>query len=116
MDRIDNQMDPELKRKLDLLQDVPPRKRSDIARGRALFLNQAAKLASQPVSGANKMRRKKWLAKIPNAFNSGKEKLPVMGTVTAIVLALALLLGGTGGTVYASQSSLPENYYIRSKP
>ena len=30
-----------------------------------------------------------------------------MGTVTAIALALALLFGGTGGTVYASQSSIP---------
>lgn len=107
MDRLDDQMDPELKHKLDLLQEVPPRKRSDVTRGKALFLNQAVKLASQPVSGAQKMRRKKWLAKIPNALNTGKERLPVMGTITAIVLALALLLGGTGGTVYASQSSLP---------
>ena len=107
MDRLEDQMEPELKQKLDLLQDVPPRKRSDIARGKTLFLNQAVKLESQPVSGVNKLRRNKWLAKRPNPSNTGKERLPVMGTVTAIVLALALLLGGTGGTVYASQSSLP---------
>jgi len=103
----EDELDPDLKQKLDQLRHVPQRGTSDAARARAVFLNKAAQIAEQPVSGAPNLRHKKWLGKQPNALKTGKEKLPVMGTVTAILLALALFFGGAGGTVYASQSSLP---------
>ena len=106
MDRFDD-LDPQLKKKLEKLQEVPPRTERDILRGKALFLNKAVNIASQPVTGLQKWRRKKWLGKKPDPALTRKERFPVMGTVTAIVLALALLFGGTGGTVYASQSSIP---------
>ena len=106
MDHFD-ELDPELKKKLEPLKEVPPRNPQDAVRGKAVFLNQAAKLAQQPVTTGRKWRRNRWLGRNVRPIFTKKEKLPVMGTFTAIALALALLLGGTGGTVYASQSSIP---------
>ena len=45
MDRFDD-LDPQLKKKLEKLQEVPPRTKKDISRGKALFLNSGCKIGS----------------------------------------------------------------------
>jgi len=95
-----DEMDSNIKRKLDNFKQIPERNPQIVARGKANFLRQAVSLkADQRQSG--------W---INNLFptNSSKERLPMLKPIMAIILVITILLGGTAGTVYAAQSSLPD--------
>ena len=95
-----DELDSNMKRKLDNLKQVPERNPQVVARGKANFLRQAVSLkADQRQSG--------W---INNLFptNSSKERLPMLKPIMAVILVITILFGGTAGTVYAAQSSLPD--------
>jgi hypothetical protein len=93
--------DPKIEKLLEPLQPVPPRDRLAAVQGRGRFLAQAATLRNtQPIP-----RRQGRLAMLFSpSFLYRKEKFAMLAT---IIVVLALLFGGTAGTAYAAQSSLP---------
>lgn len=106
---LNNETDPELIRKLSVLKKVDPiRDPERAAKGRALFLQESAEVA-QTVSFQEKRRHKNWNQKGPSQFfMRRKERAPMLSTITSILLAVSIFLGGTGVTVAAAQSSLPD--------
>jgi hypothetical protein len=93
--------DPKIEKLLEPLRPVPPRDRLAAVQGRGRFLAQAATLRNtQPIP-----RRQGRLAMLFSpSFLYRKEKFAMLAT---IIVVLALLFGGTAGTAYAAQSSLP---------
>jgi len=93
--------DPKIEKLLEPLRAVPPRDRLAAVQGRGRFLAQAATLRNtQPVP-----KRQARLAMLFSpSFLYRKENFAVVAT---IIVVLALLFGGTAGTAYAAQSSLP---------
>ncbi len=97
----DHQDNQDIESKLSLLQEVPERNADQAAAGRAKFLARAEALraagARTPVPGSRRQRvpaaRKRWLP-----------------ALAGILTALLLALGSVGGTVYASQGSLPDDF------
>ena len=89
----------EIENRLDELKDVPVRDPRQAARGRAIFLSEAAKYG-QAVSPGAKVRQKGWTFLI-----NRKEKF-AMNALISLVLATALILGG-GATAVAAQDDLP---------
>jgi hypothetical protein len=100
-----DKIDPVLKNVLDDLKNIPPRDTQAASRGRANFLAQVASLR-QAVSRQADQRHNKWINTVFPLFQR-KERLPVLNTLFAVILALTVFFGGTGGTVYAAQGSLP---------
>jgi len=98
-------MDPKLKDAFNDLQNIPPRDPQAAAHGRANFLKQAA-VSRQAVSRQADQRHNRWNNIFFPMFVR-KERLPVLNTLFAVVLALTVFFGGAGGTVYAAQDSLP---------
>jgi hypothetical protein len=86
-------LDPELKEWLDELLPIEPRDPQAAARGRARFLSQA-------VSFDPNTRQTGWKLKLFRREVS-------MNAILSVALALALLFGGSGATVYAAQDALP---------
>jgi hypothetical protein len=101
MNKPNDKFDPRLESLLDELQDIPARDPKRAAQSRARFLSQAVAIREEAVSPNPILRLREWLDKI----NEPKEFK--MTTLVSIVTILGLLMGGTGGTVYASQDSLP---------
>ncbi|MBT3313659.1 MAG: hypothetical protein HN390_03505 [Anaerolineae bacterium] len=101
MNNPKDKIDPRLETLLDDIQDVSARDPKRTAQGRARFLSQAVAIREEAVSPNPILRLREWLDKIkePKEFK--------MTTLVSIVTILGLLMGGTGGTVYASQDSLP---------
>ena len=102
MNKPDNKIDPRLKAMLDELNDVPARDPRLATNGRARFLSQAVATRNQAVPFAPISRLREWLDKT-------KLKEFKMTTLVSIITILGLLMGGTAGTVYASQDSLPND-------
>ncbi|MCF6277181.1 MAG: DUF5667 domain-containing protein [Anaerolineales bacterium] len=100
MTNPEEKIDPRLEALLDELRDVPSRDPQLAARGRAHFLSQAVAIREQAVSPNPILRLREWINKIkqPKEFK--------MTTLVSVITILGLLMGSTG-TVYASQSSLP---------
>jgi hypothetical protein len=101
----DKEMDPKLRYLLDELQNVPPRDPAAAIRGRANFLKQASVMRSS-VSRRQENRRNGWIRTIFPVFPIKEHR--VMNAVLTVVLAVVIFFGGTGTTVYAAQSSLPD--------
>ena len=101
MNKPNNEIDPRLKTMLDELDSVPARDPKLASSGRARFLSQAVTIREEAVSVPFILRLRKWLDK----FNKPKEFK--MTTFVSIIAILGLLMGGSAGTVYASQDSLP---------
>jgi hypothetical protein len=99
-------VNPDLKNAFNDLQNVPPRDLQAASRGKANFLQQAA-VYRQSVSRKADQRRNRWSSTIFPLFQR-KERLPVLNTLIAVVLAIAVFFGGAGVTVYAAQDSLPD--------
>ena len=102
MNKDTNKIDPRLENLLDELHDVPARDPKRVAQGRARFLSQAVVIREEAVSLSSILRLREWLDK-------NKPKEFKMTTLVSIITILGLLMGGTGGTVYASQDSLPND-------
>jgi Domain of unknown function (DUF5667) len=100
MNPRDDSLDPRLQDKLNRFKATPARNAQAAARGRANFLARAEPLR-QAVPPAALGRRTGWL----NLFQR-KERFS-MSTLTALLMALVVALGGSGATVYAAQNALP---------
>jgi hypothetical protein len=81
-------------------QAVSERDSTAAASGRVNFLKQAESL-KPAVSPLPKRRHNEWLEKI-----FIKERVKMFATILVII---SLLLGGSGGAVYASQASIPND-------
>lgn len=92
-----NEIDRELRTRLEEIKSVPPRDTTKTMHGRARFLNEALKIEAT-VSGRGFLRQRRWIP-------FGKEKLIMNAVITLIVVA-GLLFGG-GATVNAAQDDLP---------
>lgn len=88
---------------LELLRPVSDRDEQKAQRGRQKFLAQA-QILRQTVSESPQSRHIGWT----NIFKIRKERF-AMQLLTSILVIFALLFGGAGGTVFASQSSMPED-------
>ena len=96
-------LDPELKRRLDVLQTSAERTPQNTARGRAKYLFQAQEMR-QAVSNRAQSRHKGWIA-LPNL---GKKEPVRMSTLATILIIFSLVFGGSTATVAAAQSALPD--------
>lgn len=103
-------IDPELKRRLQQMRDVPPRNPEAAARGKAQFIAEVDEIVkeqgfsnnSQSIIGTTFFQR--WKEK----WNMATPRTRMVFTfVTAFVLVAVFLFGGAGMTAYASQSALP---------
>lgn len=100
MNSRDDLLDPRLQDKLNRFKATPARDTQAAVRGRANFLAEAESLRPA-VPPAALGRRTGWL----NLFQR-KERFS-MSTMTALIMALVVALGGSGATVYAAQNALP---------
>lgn len=97
----------EIQKKIEILKSNLDRNPKMAASGRVAFLDQAAKIALD-VSPEDIRRHKKQKQKNPfNLFERQKERAPMLSTFASIILAISLLLGGSGATVAAAQASEP---------
>jgi uncharacterized protein DUF5667 len=102
-------LDKELEDSLQVLRDVPERDANAALRGRNLFLAEARDL-KHSVTPAAKRRHNKWMSKFQTLLPFRKEGVPVFTQIISALLILTTLLGGAGaGTVYAAQSSMPDD-------
>ena len=102
-------LDTKLKESLNTLQDVPDRDANAALRGRNLFLAEARDL-KQSVTPDTKRRHNIWMQKFQSIQPFRKEGVPVLTQVISALLILTTLLGGAGaGTVFAAQSSMPDD-------
>jgi hypothetical protein len=90
--------------RLELLRQKPPRDPRAAARGRAQFLAQASSM-QKAVSPNAFQRLNDWIA--TKFLRYRKERSPMLGTISSIIIALAVVLGGGGITAFAAQDSLP---------
>lgn len=97
-------MDLELIKSLNEMHNIPERNPQSEARGKAIFLKQAA-ILGVAVSYKPEKRHNGWF----NLFTK-KEHSPSMNVLIAMVIALIVIFSGTGATVYASQDSLPGQF------
>lgn len=98
-------IDPNLEKAFRGFKEVKPRDEQKARQARSQYLNQIAAL-HEAVSPVGENRRKGW-NQIP--LFRRKEKFSMAATITTIILVVTLVLGGTGGSVYAAQSSLPND-------
>lgn len=103
-----NEIDPGLKRKLDLLKETPSRDAQKAKTGRIQFLQEAQSTAPT-VTQNEVLRHKKWLQN--NIFFLGKNRKEhqfMFNLLSVIIIAASLILGGGGVTVAAAQTSQPD--------
>jgi hypothetical protein len=99
----DNPIDPKLKKAFEEFKVVEPRNEQAARKARSVYLTKIDTLR-EAVSQGEQPRLKNWKEIL---FFRRKEKYSMAATITSIILLVSLILGGTGGTVYASQFSLP---------
>jgi hypothetical protein len=104
MTQITNEIDERLHGLLDRLRTVPALDPQIAAQERANFLAQVEHLA---VSPKTRERHIEWIDKIKLTFQR-KESSPMISTLLSLVLAISFLFGGTGATVFAVQTSQPD--------
>jgi len=102
-----DELDSNMKNRLDNLKQVPERKPQMVARGKANFLRQAVSLKAN-------QRQNGWINNL-FPFISIKENLPMLKPIMAVILVITILFAGTAGTVYAAQSSLPDQPLYKVK-
>jgi len=109
--RMDKEMDPRLAREFESLRSQPQRDPQKAALGRANFLAQAQQYADSlpPVSKRTNQRHNRWMYVLQSFFVAQrKERSPMFSTLSTILLIVTLVLGGSGITVAAAQSSQPD--------
>jgi hypothetical protein len=106
MKPTETELDEHVKGLLDRLRKVSPLGPQAVAEERAKFLAQGEKFRAA-VSQPKSRRHNGWINTFVLAFPR-KERIPMLNTLMAIVISLTLLFGGAGATVYAAQSSLPD--------
>ena len=101
-----DEMDSKLKITFNELKNIPPRDTQAAASGRENFLKQAAVLR-QSASREAYQRHNRWSSTIFPLFQ-GRQRLPGLNALIAVVLAVVVFFGGSGVTIYAAQDSLPD--------
>ncbi|MDD1749024.1 MAG: DUF5667 domain-containing protein [Methanothrix sp.] len=105
---LNSGLDPEMEKKLEVLQLTPPRSPEKAALGRAVFLKEA-QLFAGAVSKSKERRPNGWMQTIQSLFViPKKEHSPMFSTIATILIAVSLVLGGGSLTVVGAQSSLPD--------
>lgn len=99
-------LDKRLQSFFDQLRAVTPLDSELAAEERTKFLAQGEYFRTSVSQPANR-RHNEWINNFLLAFQR-KERIPMLSTLMAIVLSLALVFGGGGATVYAAQGSLPD--------
>jgi hypothetical protein len=105
MNVFKEQFDPDIEKKLSVLEDVPARDPEAAARGRVSFLAEARTLA--PPVQHSESARNGWFGALLAAFG-GRRHSHAFAVIASIALVLVILLGGTSATVYAAQGSMPD--------
>ncbi len=109
------EIDPRIENKLHALIETKSRNPERENQGRSAFLDEAEKMAlgvSQMAINRHNNKEKE----NPSLYRfSLKEKKPMLSTLTAIILAISILLGGSGLSVAAAQSSLPDGFLYKLK-
>jgi len=107
----DQKLEIEIQNQFKVLRDIPVRDADAVIAGREKFLSQAAEIrANLPVSKSEGSRHSNQSRNLSTLFGLRKEPLPMLAQIgLAILLAFTLLAGGGGATVYASQSSQPDD-------
>jgi len=105
------EIDEILQEKLSLIEATPGRNPQKAARGREVFMNQVEKIQIRkavPATG---------LYKAKQGYRKGLFglRLSLAPITIAFILALTLIFGGTWGTVYAAQDSLPGDFLYSVK-
>lgn len=101
-----HEWDERLQKLFDHVRALPPLEAQAVAEERAKFLEQAKSLR-MAVSRPAEPRHNKWIHNFILTLQR-KERSSMLKTLMVMVLSVALVLGGTGGTVYAAQDSLPD--------
>jgi hypothetical protein len=101
----DSKAERQIIEKLAVLNETPPREPQAVARGRSQFLSTASSM-QKAVSPSAFRRLKDWIASKNIRYR--KERSPMLATISSIIIALAVVLGGGGITVFAAQDSLPD--------
>ncbi len=102
-----DELESNLKNKFENLKQVPDRNPQVVANGKANFLRQAAALKAN-------QHQKGWINNL-FPFISINVNSPKLRPIMAVILVIAILLGGTATTVYAAQSSLPDQTLYKVK-
>lgn len=101
------ELDEYLAGKLRLLDEVSPLNPQSMAEERQKFLALGAMMRATAVEKPNQPKVRGFQAWVLSLRRSRQSFSNVMA---ALVLALALILGSTGATVYAAQGSLPDQF------
>lgn len=105
---VDHDLSPEIAKKLQVVKDVPPRPAGTAAQTRSRFLTQVQNArAAVPRTQDRRLIQKNE----PNLlfWLRPKERSPMFTAISTFFVVIALALGGVTGTVYASQSSTPDD-------
>lgn len=101
--------DEQARHLLDPLRDTPARNTLSAASARRRYLSQVEEISKQGVSLSLIERLKLQRNPLHSAFPRRKERKPMFTTIATILTIVALALGGSGITVAAAQSSLPDD-------
>ena len=93
-----NDLNPQLKKHLDSLQDVPERGLQDSHASRENYLTQVRSLTPRPAVVTKNSRRR--------MTNGGRSWVSRFAAITAVIV---VALSSLGGTVYAAQASGPDD-------
>jgi hypothetical protein len=111
------ELNPELRKLLQQIREVPERAPGRAAQSRAKYLAMARRLAVEQrasvrsqqrtaVSETPFLRLKEWIGSIFIPLKQ-KERFSMVSLLTTIAIVLGLVFGGAGATVLAAQESLP---------
>jgi hypothetical protein len=103
-------LEKEIIQRLDALQEVPPRSSKAALAGRAAFLSEARQIADAQALKAIRAEAQADAARRRRALPAWKPlRLALSPWLTAVLVILILALGAAPVTVYAAQSSLPND-------
>ena len=101
------ELEPNLEKQLAVLRSVQARDPQMAAQGRAAFLAEARKI--RPTDAvAQKSRLNGWVSGLTARFQFKKELSHMFSVITTLILVFGVLFGGSGITLAAAQSSLPD--------
>lgn len=99
--------------RLDVLRETSPRNPASVRSGKGKFLAEARQVklrtSQKPVSETLSDRLNGWILSIQNSLHHvrRKERFSMMTTVITIIVAISVLFGGAGATVFAAQDANP---------
>lgn len=114
-----SELENQVRQRLELLRETPPRNPEAYSHGRDEYMNQvrslvktktnAAQISSAPVSLTLFQRLSRWMKQHSPPIQL-KERKIMFSTLTTLLVTIALLFGGAGATVYAAQESGPADF------